>query len=307
MDPEVGGRVARVVEGEPAAVLPQVLDESDPDEPAPHPEGEQEPGDGAAELHASSIARRAPAPIARGGLSRRDARRFKPSGVPTPQQRPVRSPTVPAVKKTAMMVLSAALLSVCRPQLLRGRADKDGRPTTNSRSRPADVDRRRQPARSARHPGELKARRAGAPEGAHGAVLDRLGRRDRRGPRRAQRALAAAPASTLKMLFADTVLPKFPKTQKHKVEPRRPGGHRRGQQPGRHQGEPDVHGPRPVAGRVPAVRQRRGARPVGDERRRPGDRQGRCSSTPRSCRPSTPTSSPRTATTSRGRSPARTT
>ncbi|WP_372447071.1 D-alanyl-D-alanine carboxypeptidase family protein [Streptomyces flavofungini] len=27
-----------------------------------------------------------------------------------------------------------------------------------------------------------------------------------------------APASTLKMLFADTVLPKFPKTQKHKVE-----------------------------------------------------------------------------------------
>ncbi len=28
-----------------------------------------------------------------------------------------------------------------------------------------------------------------------------------------------APASTMKMLFADTVLPKFPKTQKHKVEP----------------------------------------------------------------------------------------
>ncbi|MDN0195276.1 D-alanyl-D-alanine carboxypeptidase [Streptomyces sp. S.PNR 29] len=28
-----------------------------------------------------------------------------------------------------------------------------------------------------------------------------------------------APASTLKMLFADTVLPKFPKTMKHKVEP----------------------------------------------------------------------------------------
>jgi hypothetical protein len=29
MDPEVGGRVTGVVEGEPAAVLPQVLDESD--------------------------------------------------------------------------------------------------------------------------------------------------------------------------------------------------------------------------------------------------------------------------------------
>ena len=31
------------------------------------------------------------------------------------------------------------------------------------------------------------------------------------------------PASTLKMLFADTVLPKFPKDQKHKVDPVRPG------------------------------------------------------------------------------------
>lgn len=28
-----------------------------------------------------------------------------------------------------------------------------------------------------------------------------------------------APASTLKMLFADTVLPKFPKDQKHTVKP----------------------------------------------------------------------------------------
>lgn len=28
-----------------------------------------------------------------------------------------------------------------------------------------------------------------------------------------------APASTMKMLFADTLLPKFPKTQKHRVAP----------------------------------------------------------------------------------------
>ena len=45
-------------------------------------------------------------------------------------------------------------------------------------------------------------------------------------PRRAQRALAAAPASTLKMLFADTVLPKFPTTE-HKVVAARPRGHGR--------------------------------------------------------------------------------
>ena len=41
------------------------------------------------------------------------------------------------------------------------------------------------------------------------------------------------PASTLKMLFADTVLPKFPKDEKHKVTRRRPGGRRRGLQHGR--------------------------------------------------------------------------
>ena len=35
------------------------------------------------------------------------------------------------------------------------------------------------------------------------------------------------PASTLKMLFADTVLPKFPKNEDYKVEPARPVGHGR--------------------------------------------------------------------------------
>ncbi|CAM5378548.1 hypothetical protein SANTM175S_07173 [Streptomyces antimycoticus] len=78
-----------------------------------------------------------------------------------------------------------------------------------------------------------------------------------------------APASTLKMLFADTLLPKLPKR-------RRPqgGGPRTWRvvgcrlQPGRDQGERDLHRPRPVARRLPALGQRRRARAVGDERRR---------------------------------------
>ena len=41
------------------------------------------------------------------------------------------------------------------------------------------------------------------------------------------------PASTLKMLFADTVLPKFPKDTDAQGQALRPGGHGRGQQPGR--------------------------------------------------------------------------
>ena len=41
------------------------------------------------------------------------------------------------------------------------------------------------------------------------------------------------PASTLKMLFADTVLPKLPEDADAQGRARRPGRHGRGQQPGR--------------------------------------------------------------------------
>src|SRR5690606_5014827 len=80
--PEVRGRVA-VLEREPAAVLGQVLDESDPDDPAPHPEGEQEPGHGAAELHDSRPFLTTPGSRSRPGLRDPSPGRAHPSSIAT--------------------------------------------------------------------------------------------------------------------------------------------------------------------------------------------------------------------------------
>ncbi|MFK4067347.1 D-alanyl-D-alanine carboxypeptidase family protein [Streptomyces sp. NPDC029674] len=123
---------------------------------------------------------------------------------------------MPAVKKTAMLVASAALLtmSTAAPALA------DGKPG-------GDEEHPKPPSRMSTvggarlgEPGTQVKLKAGAP------VLpkDLTGRSWIVSDAESGEVLAShnahwrlPPASTLKMLFADTVLPKFPKSQKHKV------------------------------------------------------------------------------------------
>ncbi|MEV0255892.1 D-alanyl-D-alanine carboxypeptidase [Streptomyces sp. NPDC050732] len=123
---------------------------------------------------------------------------------------------MPAVKKTALLVASAALLtmSTAAPALA------DGKPGD-------DKDQPKPPSKMSTvggarlgEPGTQVKLKAGAP------VLpkDLTGRSWIVSDAESGEVLAShnahwrlPPASTLKMLFADTVLPKFPKSQKHKV------------------------------------------------------------------------------------------
>lgn len=77
-----------------------------------------------------------------------------------------------------------------------------------------------------------------------------------------------APASTLKMLFADTVLKKFERTELHRVTDADLAGIPMRLQPRRRQARNHLHRRAVVARRLPALRERRGARAQPHERRR---------------------------------------
>lgn len=154
--------------------------------------------------------------LARGGLSRRLARRVKPSVSPSTSS-PCTFPTVPALKKIALTITSAALLStfVVSPA---SAVDKD---TSDNQPKP--------PARMSQVGGELLGRTgtqvklgAGAP-----VLPEKLtGRSWIVADAENGQVLAAhnahwrlPPASTLKMLFADTVMPALqPKTRTYTVQ-----------------------------------------------------------------------------------------
>ncbi len=124
--------------------------------------------------------------------------------------------SVPAVKKTALLVASAALLtmSTAAPALA------DGKPG-------GDDDQPKPPAKMSTV-GGARLGEAGTQvklkPGAPVLPKDLTGRSWIVSDAESGEVLAShnahwrlPPASTLKMLFADTVLPKFPKSQKHKV------------------------------------------------------------------------------------------
>nr|WP_229696662.1 DUF5136 domain-containing protein [Streptomyces lasiicapitis] len=131
--------------------------------------------------------------------------------------------SVPVSKKTAVLLATATLLclSTAAPALA---DDKPGGASNNS----SDKDKPKPPASMSTvggarlgEPGTQVDLRAGAP------VLpkDLSARSWMVSDAESGEVLAShnshwrlAPASTLKMLFADTVLPKFPKTAKHRVE-----------------------------------------------------------------------------------------
>ncbi|MEE1772103.1 DUF5136 domain-containing protein [Streptomyces sp. JV185] len=153
---------------------------------------------------------------ARGGLSRRYARRVKPSGHIFISS-PCTFPTVPALKKTAVTVISAALLSafVVSPASAVGKDASDDRPKP-----PSDMSK---------VGGELLGRAGTQVKlGPDAPVLpkDLTGRSWIVADAESGQVLAShnphwrlPPASTLKMLFADTVMPALqPKTQEYTVK-----------------------------------------------------------------------------------------
>lgn len=153
---------------------------------------------------------------ARGGLSRRNARRVKPSGHIFISS-PCTFPTVPALKKTALTVISAALLStfVISP------ASAVGKDTSDDRPKP--------PSDMSKVGGELLGRPGTQVKlGPDAPVLpkDLTGRSWIVADAESGQVLAShnphwrlPPASTLKMLFADTVMPALqPKTQEYTVK-----------------------------------------------------------------------------------------
>ncbi|MFF8917956.1 D-alanyl-D-alanine carboxypeptidase [Streptomyces sp. NPDC015032] len=154
--------------------------------------------------------------VARGGLSRGRARRFKPSVSPTTPS-PCTFPTVPALKKIALTIASTALLStfVVSPA---SAADKDA---SDKRPKP--------PAGMSRVGGELLGRTGTQVKlGAGAPVLPKklTGRSWIVADAENGQVLAShnahwrlPPASTLKMLFADTVMPGLqPKTRTYTVQ-----------------------------------------------------------------------------------------
>jgi D-alanyl-D-alanine carboxypeptidase (penicillin-binding protein 5/6) len=123
---------------------------------------------------------------------------------------------VPAVKKTALLVTSAALLTMSTT----APAWADDKPGGENKPKPPASMSTVGGAKLGK-PGTQVSLKAGAP------VLpkDLSARSWMVSDAETGEVLAShnshwrlPPASTLKMLFADTVLPKFPKTQKHKVE-----------------------------------------------------------------------------------------
>ncbi|WP_443032708.1 D-alanyl-D-alanine carboxypeptidase family protein [Streptomyces sp. BA2] len=123
---------------------------------------------------------------------------------------------MPALKKTAMLVTSAALLTMSTT----APAWADDKPGGGKKPKPPASMSTVGGAKLGK-PGTQVSLKAGAP------VLpkDLSARSWMVSDAETGEVLAShnshwrlPPASTLKMLFADTVLPKFPKTQKHKVE-----------------------------------------------------------------------------------------
>ncbi len=118
-------------------------------------------------------------------------------------------------------------------------------------------------------------------------------RRQRRGARRARR----APQTAAREHAEDAVRahraagpPGGPETHR---EARGTVGHRRREQPGRHQGEPHVHRRRPVARGLPQLGQRRRPRPGPPQRRLEGHRRADAGQGPRPGRPRHPRRLPR--------------
>ncbi len=231
VDPEVGRGVA-VVEGEAAGVGPQVLHERDPDAPAPYAEGEQEPGDTAAELHTLQYECAGDRPADR---VRRVARAFA--------ERPRRcgpyvAPLTPPGHR-GPVIWSWRTRYVQRVSRIRKAAG--GRPVLTLCAATMAAT-----AVLSASPAYASAGTSVPPEHMSAVGGDRLGRQG------TQVAMAAGvpalphmtarswiisnaetgavlashdahwplpPASTLKMLFADTLITKFPKSATHVVQP----------------------------------------------------------------------------------------
>nr|WP_258049931.1 DUF5136 domain-containing protein [Streptomyces finlayi] len=153
-----------------------------------------------------------------GGLSRRDARRVRASGSPSTPS-PCTFLTVPALKKIALTITSAALLSVCAVSPASA-ADKDK--TDDKQPKPtapmskvggeqlgqAGIQVRLGPGAPVL-PKKLTARSWIVADAESGQVLAANNSHWR-----------LPPASTLKMLFADTLLTQpelLPKSKEHKV------------------------------------------------------------------------------------------
>ncbi|CAG7655553.1 hypothetical protein SBRY_70164 [Actinacidiphila bryophytorum] len=125
---------------------------------------------------------------------------------------------------------------------------------------------RRRTARRTRCARAARGRRAPAALGHQRPVVDRLRRQVGEGPGREERApRAAARVHPQDALRGDrpAALPRGRDAQGRR---RRPGRHRRGQQPGRRAGRADVHRGGPVARGLPRVGQRRRARTGAHER-----------------------------------------
>ncbi|MEU4997736.1 D-alanyl-D-alanine carboxypeptidase [Streptomyces sp. NPDC021622] len=123
---------------------------------------------------------------------------------------------MPAAKKTALLVTSAALLtfSTAAPALADGKPGGDKKPKPPSSMSTVG-------GAKLGEAGTQVSLKAGAPVlpkdlSARSWIVSDAESGDVLASHNAHWKLP--PASTLKMLFADTVLPKFPKTQKHKVE-----------------------------------------------------------------------------------------
>lgn len=136
--------------------------------------------------------------------------------------RPCTFSSVPALKKTALLVASATLLSLTAtaPALADDKPGGAGGSKDDQPKPPVSMSTVGGPRLG--EPGTQVDLKAGAP------VLpkDLSARSWMVSDAESGEVLAAhnphwrlAPASTLKMLFADTVLPKFPKTRKHRVTP----------------------------------------------------------------------------------------
>nr|WP_093763426.1 MULTISPECIES: DUF5136 domain-containing protein [unclassified Streptomyces] len=156
------------------------------------------------------------AALVRGGLSRRSARRVRPSGSRS-MATPCTFPTVPALKKTVMTVLSAALLSVCVLSPASA-ADKDKKD-----------DKQPKPTGPMSTVGGERLGAVGTQvdlgPGAPVLPKDLTGRSWIVADAESGDVLAAhnshwrlPPASTLKMLFADTVLPALQPTTSYLVK-----------------------------------------------------------------------------------------
>ena len=277
--------------------------------PAPHPEGEQEPGDGTAELHEFSIA--AALRPGRSGWAVPAVRLAGPAvRIPLHIICLYVSDRACSEKDRVDGHLRRPAVPFCSPPpRRRTRARRTADRTAPEAAPPAMSTVGGAAARPGRHPGRISAP---APPCCRRTSPDGPG--SSRTPRRGE-VLAShnahwrlPPASHAEdAVRGHACCPSFPKTEKHKVPHADLAGIGEGSSLVGVKEDHDVHGPRPVARRLPALRQRRGARAVRDERRRPQDRQGHAGARRGAAGPRHARGVARTATTPRARSPARTT